>query len=72
VVVAASCGIEPGKVLNYKALLDSALELSASQHQVERCIILQVRSFVHSFIRSLALLRQCDEHWIPTIEIQSM
>jgi len=25
-----------------------------------------------SFIRSLALLRQCDEHWIPTIEIQSM
>ncbi len=38
-VVSASCGIEPGRVVAYKPLLDQALELSA--HKVGRCIILQ-------------------------------
>jgi len=38
-VVSASCGIEPGRVVEYKPLLDRALELS--QHEVQRCVILQ-------------------------------
>lgn len=38
-VLAASCGIEPGRVVEYKPLLDDAL--AQSQHVVERCIILQ-------------------------------
>ncbi|MDR3419319.1 MAG: propionyl-CoA synthetase [Nevskia sp.] len=38
-VVSASCGIEPGRVIAYKPLLDHALELAA--HKVKRCIVLQ-------------------------------
>jgi propionyl-CoA synthetase len=38
-VVSASCGLEPGRVIAYKPLLDEAIELSTSKP--ERCIILQ-------------------------------
>jgi propionyl-CoA synthetase len=39
VVVSASCGIEPGRVVAYKPLLDAAIELVAAKP--ERCIVLQ-------------------------------
>jgi len=39
VVVSASCGIEPTRVVSYKPLLDSAIELAG--HKPDRCIILQ-------------------------------
>ncbi len=39
VVVSASCGLEPGRIVAYKPLLDGALELA--DHQPERCIIVQ-------------------------------
>jgi propionyl-CoA synthetase len=39
VVVSASCGIEVGRVVAYKLLLDRAIELA--RHQPERCVILQ-------------------------------
>lgn len=38
-VLAASCGIEPGRIVEYKPLLDDALEQSA--HKVPRCIVFQ-------------------------------
>jgi len=38
-VLSASCGIEPGRVVEYKPLLDRALEMSV--HQPQRCVILQ-------------------------------
>ena len=38
-IVSASCGLEPGRTLAYKPLLDGALELS--RHKPERCLILQ-------------------------------
>jgi propionyl-CoA synthetase len=38
-IVSASCGIEPGRVVAYKPLLDQAIELAA--HKVSRSIILQ-------------------------------
>jgi propionyl-CoA synthetase len=38
-VICASCGIEGGRVLEYKPLLDQALQLS--QHQPAHCIVLQ-------------------------------
>jgi propionyl-CoA synthetase len=38
-IVSASCGLEPGRVVAYKPLLDKALELAA--HKVGRCIVLQ-------------------------------
>ncbi len=38
-VISASCGIEPGRVIAYKPLLDQAIELSA--HKPETCFIHQ-------------------------------
>ena len=38
-VISASCGIEPGRTIAYKPLLDEALEIA--QHKVEHCLILQ-------------------------------
>ena len=41
VILAASCGIEPTRIVPYKPLLDAALEMAT--HAPERCIILQRR-----------------------------
>ncbi|MHC9234439.1 propionate-CoA ligase PrpE [Pseudooceanicola sp. 502str34] len=38
-IIAASCGIEPGRVVHYKPLLDGALEQST--HQPDFCVIFQ-------------------------------
>ena len=38
-IVSASCGIEPSRLIEYKPLLNQAIELAA--HKPERCIILQ-------------------------------
>ncbi len=38
-ILAASCGLEPGRVVAYKPLLDAAIEMA--QHKPELCIILQ-------------------------------
>ncbi len=39
VIISASCGIEPGRIIAYKPLLDEAIELSTSTP--EHCVILQ-------------------------------
>ena len=39
VVVSSSCGVEPGRIVAYKPLLDKAIEIAA--HKPESCIILQ-------------------------------
>ncbi len=39
VVVSASCGIEPGRLVEYKPLLDAAIDLAESKPS--RCIVLQ-------------------------------
>jgi propionyl-CoA synthetase len=39
VVVSASCGLEPGRVIAYKPLLDAAIELSP--HKPSACLVLQ-------------------------------
>ncbi|MEM7318340.1 MAG: propionate-CoA ligase PrpE [Pseudomonadota bacterium] len=38
-IIAASCGIEPGRVVSYKPLLDGAIELS--RHKPEFCVVFQ-------------------------------
>lgn len=38
-VLTASCGIEPGRVVQYKPLLDQAIELA--QHKIPRCLVFQ-------------------------------
>ena len=39
VVVSASCGIEPTRIVEYKPMLDSALEMAT--HQPQACVVLQ-------------------------------
>jgi len=39
VIVSASCGIEPNRVVKYKPLLDAAIDFA--KHKVGRCLILQ-------------------------------
>ncbi len=43
VIVAASCGLEPGRVVQYKPLLDAALALS--DHKPDACVIFQRPAF---------------------------
>ena len=38
-IITASCGLEPGRVIAYKPLLDGAIEIAG--HKPERCVILQ-------------------------------
>ncbi|MCX7567021.1 propionyl-CoA synthetase [Sulfitobacter sp. F26169L] len=38
-IIAASCGLEPNRVVHYKPLLDGAIEMAA--HKPDTCIILQ-------------------------------
>ncbi|MBK5926960.1 propionyl-CoA synthetase [Rhodobaculum claviforme] len=38
-IIAASCGIEPGRVVHYKPLLDRAIEMA--RHKPEFCVIFQ-------------------------------
>ena len=38
-MLSASCGLEPGRVVPYKPLLDGAIDLAS--HKPERCVILQ-------------------------------
>ncbi|EFL87788.1 AMP-binding protein [Ahrensia sp. R2A130] len=38
-IISASCGIEPARVVAYKPLLDGAIDLA--EHKVESCVILQ-------------------------------
>ncbi|KJZ21052.1 propionate-CoA ligase PrpE [Loktanella sp. S4079] len=38
-IIAASCGMEPGRVVHYKPLLDGAIEMAA--HKPEFCVIFQ-------------------------------
>ena len=39
VVLSASCGIEPGRIIHYKPLLDEAISIAA--HKPDACLILQ-------------------------------
>ncbi len=39
VIVSASCGIEPGRVVEYKPLLDKAIE--RARHKPDKCVIVQ-------------------------------
>ena len=52
-VISASCGIEPGRIVSYKPLLDEAIELAKSkpkstlilQREQERCDLVEGRDF---------------------------
>jgi propionyl-CoA synthetase len=43
IVISASCGYEPGRTVEYKPLLNKAIEIA--KHKPERCIIFQRKDF---------------------------
>ncbi len=49
-IVTASCGIEPGRIVEYKPLLDEAIEIST--HKPDGCILLQREQATASMIES--------------------
>ncbi|WP_132254803.1 propionyl-CoA synthetase [Methylobacterium segetis] len=59
VVLAASCGIEPSRVVAYKPLLDAAIE--ASRHKPDACLILQRPQC------EAALVAGRDRDWAETV-----
>jgi propionyl-CoA synthetase len=59
VVLAASCGIEPNRVVAYKPLLDTAI--AASRHKPEACLILQRPQC------AAALTPERDRDWAETV-----
>ncbi len=44
-IIAASCGVEPGRVVTYQDMLDKAIEMS--RHKVQHCIVLQRPEKIH-------------------------
>ncbi|MCR9213791.1 MAG: propionyl-CoA synthetase [Proteobacteria bacterium] len=47
-IIAGSCGLEPGRIVEYKPLLDEAIELST--HKPSSCVVLQRPECVGSMI----------------------
>ena len=54
VIVAASCGIEPTRVVEYKPMLDAAIDMA--EHKPSRCVILQRE-------QATATMNDCDVDW---------
>ena len=63
-VLTASCGIEPGRIVEYKPLLDSALDIA--KHQVDSVLVLQ-RPQVEA-----ALQEGRDLDWEETVNASEM
>ncbi|MEP0232130.1 MULTISPECIES: propionyl-CoA synthetase [Alphaproteobacteria] len=52
-IIAASCGIEPGRVIAYKPLIDAAVEQAS--HKIESCLVIQRE-------QALATLQEGRDH----------
>ena len=65
VIVAASCGIEPGRVVEYKPLLDQAIDLA--EHRPHACIIMQRPQAAASLIAGRDVDWQAAEAAAPEV-----
>ncbi|KAB0802068.1 hypothetical protein PPYR_04254 [Photinus pyralis] len=64
IIIAANCGIEPGKVINYKKILSDALK--SSSFKPSRCIIFERRN-----IEKATLDRNTDTLWDEVLDTLS-
>src|SRR6478736_1183518 len=62
VIVSASCGIEGKRVIEYKPLLDRAIEMAA--HKPERCVILQRPQAVAAVGPGEVMFTASDVGWV--------
>ncbi len=58
VILAASCGIEPGRVVEYKPLLDNAID--AANHKPDACVLLQRPQAIGTLVEGR------DLDWVST------
>ena len=58
-ILCASCGIEPGRVIAYKPLIDQAIEMSV--HKPDGCIVFQRP------MEQAALVEGCDHDWAELV-----
>ena len=59
-LIAASCGLEPNRVVHYKPLVDGAIEL-AEHKPIDFCVILQREQEVAELIEG----RDFNWQWLP-------
>ena len=59
-IIAASCGIEPGRVVEYKPLLDAAIDMA--RHKPDHCLVYQREQ------ASAAMTPGRDRDWLETVE----
>ncbi len=59
VILSASCGIEPGRLVEYKPLLDEAIELA--DHKPDHCVVLQRPQL-------MAPMGPIDRDWTELVE----
>ena len=64
VIISASCGHEPGRVVEYKPLLDNAIKIAS--HKVEKCIIYQREAL------NVELIPEQDIDWNEVIKDVSL
>ncbi len=74
VIIAASCGIEPNRIVAYKPMLDEAIE--AAQHKPQRCLMLQREQGVCELendrdIDLAVAMREMQGHNVPCTPVQA-
>ncbi len=57
-ILSASCGLEPGRIVAYKPLLDDAIDMAS--HKPDACIVLQREQLV-------ADMQERDHDWVETV-----
>ena len=49
-IICSTCGIDASKVIEYKPLVDEAIELAKDSHSVEKCIVYQRKEHTSSMV----------------------
>ena len=72
-IISASCGIEPGRVINYKPLLDEAIDLATSkpsstiilQREQSQCMLIEGRDFDYEKLVHMAISNGLKQPCVP-------
>ena len=65
-IIAASCGLEPGRVIHYKPLLDAAIEMAS--HKPDFCVIFQREQEVAKLIEGRDVAWHSFQHGVEPAE----
>ena len=60
-IICSSCGIDGAKVIEYKPLLDAAIELASDTHRVDKCIVYQRPE------KTASMMEGRDIDWVESV-----